>query len=184
MYSKQTDNEGGIYEREFVEILNSYGTLSTEETSILDKKLTTNDGKYKIAVSEIYNGEFLQEEKTIEFYLYERVGFNYTLEAKQGEKWGEWLIRHKQSSEEEIGDALVRIARDIPEDWETSDTVISFSPHWDEEYFLIGPDNRYVGWNDVINSGSSGYGLVNPNYYEEEGVVVGGLYTGTGIWWQ
>ena len=55
--------DGKINEKELKSILSKYGTLSTEE-SIIDKKLTTADGKYVIPVSRIYNGNVL--EATIE----------------------------------------------------------------------------------------------------------------------
>ena len=51
--SKQS---GVITDNELEEILTSkYGTLSTEEENIVDKTLTTTDGKYKIPVSKIYD---------------------------------------------------------------------------------------------------------------------------------
>ena len=54
---------GKINEKELKSILSKYGTLSTEE-NIIDKKLTTTDGKYVIPVSKIYNENVL--EATIE----------------------------------------------------------------------------------------------------------------------
>ena len=54
---------GKINEKELKSILTKYGTLSTEE-NIIDKKLTTTDGKYVIPVSKFYNGNVL--EATIE----------------------------------------------------------------------------------------------------------------------
>lgn len=57
--SKQS---GVITDNELEEILTSkYGTLSTEEENIVDKTLTTTDGKYKIPVSRIYDGVFLDD---------------------------------------------------------------------------------------------------------------------------
>ena len=53
-----------ITERDLKSILSKYGTLSTEEENILDKKLTTSDEKYVIPVSKIYNENLL--EATIE----------------------------------------------------------------------------------------------------------------------
>ncbi len=54
--SKQS---GVITDNELEEILTSkYGTLSTEEENIVDKTLTTTDGKYQIPVSKIYDGVF------------------------------------------------------------------------------------------------------------------------------
>ena len=59
---KQTENRGSLTEEELEDILTSsnystQGTLSDNgEESILDKTLTSKDGKYTIPVSEIYNG--------------------------------------------------------------------------------------------------------------------------------
>ena len=59
---KKALNEGNITEEDLEEILTSskystQGTLSDNgESSILEKTLTTRDGKYTILVSEIYNG--------------------------------------------------------------------------------------------------------------------------------
>ena len=57
---KQAEHQGNISESELEEILtsnnyNTKGTLSNEE-NILDRTLTSNNGKYQIPVSEIYNG--------------------------------------------------------------------------------------------------------------------------------
>lgn len=57
---KQAQNHGNLSESELEEILisnnyNTKGTLSNEE-SILDRTLTSSNGKYQIPVSEIYNG--------------------------------------------------------------------------------------------------------------------------------
>lgn len=59
---KQIENNGSLSEEELTEILtstnyNTQGTLSDNgEESILDKTLTSKDGKYQILVREIYNG--------------------------------------------------------------------------------------------------------------------------------
>ena len=59
---KQIKNHGTLSENELEEILtsNSYNTKGTlsdnNEQSILEKTLTSSDGKYSILVSEIYNG--------------------------------------------------------------------------------------------------------------------------------
>ena len=58
--SKQTENHGSLNADELEEILtspnyNTQGSLSNEE-AILNKTLTSKDGKYEIPVSEIYNG--------------------------------------------------------------------------------------------------------------------------------
>ena len=57
---KQTENHGSLSADELEEILispdyNTQGTLSNEE-SILERTLTSSNGKYQIPVSEIYNG--------------------------------------------------------------------------------------------------------------------------------
>ena len=57
---KMSENKGSLSENELIDILtsanyNTQGTLSDEE-SILDRSLTSKDGKYIILVSEIYNG--------------------------------------------------------------------------------------------------------------------------------
>ena len=58
--AKQSENDGILLGDELVEILtssnyNTQGTLSDEE-NILDRTLTSKDGKYEIPVIEIYNG--------------------------------------------------------------------------------------------------------------------------------
>ncbi len=49
---KQTENLGTINEEEFYEILEKYGTVSSDETI-----LTTTEGSYEIAIADIYSGE-------------------------------------------------------------------------------------------------------------------------------
>ncbi len=49
---KQTENEGIIYDEDFYQILENYGSISEDET-----KLTTIKGNYEIIISDIYNGE-------------------------------------------------------------------------------------------------------------------------------
>ena len=67
--AKITDKKGeNITEDELVEILtssnyNTQGRLSSEE-AILDRTLTSKDGKYTIPVSEIYNGKFIKQAST------------------------------------------------------------------------------------------------------------------------
>ena len=54
---KQTENFGTLTEQELTEILTlTYGTLSGNGETILDKNLTTKEGNYEIPVKEIYNG--------------------------------------------------------------------------------------------------------------------------------
>ncbi|MBR3134372.1 MAG: hypothetical protein IKG56_02810 [Clostridia bacterium] len=61
---RQAEKRGEISEEDLIEILtsddyNTKGTLSDNgEESVLDKILTTKDGKYQIKVSDIYNGSF------------------------------------------------------------------------------------------------------------------------------
>ena len=72
--AKISEKKGeNITESELEEILtsanyNTQGTLSNEE-SVLDRTLTSKDGKYTIAVTEIYSGGFVKaiEEKTAKF---------------------------------------------------------------------------------------------------------------------
>ena len=65
----QAENNGELTEEQLNEILTSSsyatkGTLSDNgESSILDKVLTTQDGKYQISIREIYNGAFKEKEK-------------------------------------------------------------------------------------------------------------------------
>ena len=60
--AKQIDNKGTLTEQELIDILtsNEYSTKGTlsenDEESVLEKTLTSSDGKYQILVSEIYNG--------------------------------------------------------------------------------------------------------------------------------
>ena len=67
--AKITEKSGeNITEDELVEILtssnyNTQGKLSSEE-SVLDRTLTSKDGKYTIPVSEIYNGKFIKQAST------------------------------------------------------------------------------------------------------------------------
>lgn len=62
---KQAQNHGSLSEQELIDILtsndyNTKGTLSdNNEESVLQKTLTSNNGKYQIPVSEIYNGSLI-----------------------------------------------------------------------------------------------------------------------------
>lgn len=49
---KQTENEGIIYDEDFYQILENYGSISNDETT-----LTTTKGNYKILISDIYSGK-------------------------------------------------------------------------------------------------------------------------------
>ena len=87
----QIENKGNLTEEQLNEILtsNDYatkGTLSDNgESSILDKTLTTQDGKYQIPVKEIYNGKF-SSLKIIHFTVN---GEEY--ETKENVTWEEFL---------------------------------------------------------------------------------------------
>ena len=92
----QAENNGELTEEQLNEILTSSsyatkGTLSDNgESSILDKVLTTQDGKYQISIREIYNGAFKEKEK-ITFTIN---GIQF--EAEEGAKWGNWITENKQ----------------------------------------------------------------------------------------
>ena len=49
---KQTENEGIIYDEDFYQILENYGSISNDKTT-----LTTTKGNYKILISDIYSGK-------------------------------------------------------------------------------------------------------------------------------
>ena len=49
---KQTENEGIIYDEDFYQTLENYGSISNDETT-----LTTTKGNYKILISDIYSGK-------------------------------------------------------------------------------------------------------------------------------
>ena len=49
---KQTENEGIIYDEDFYQILENYGSISNDETT-----LTTTKGNYKTLISDIYSGK-------------------------------------------------------------------------------------------------------------------------------
>ena len=55
---KQAENLGTIYEDEFYEILERYGTVSADETI-----LTTYEGNYKITIADIYSGDIISIER-------------------------------------------------------------------------------------------------------------------------
>ena len=77
---KQAENHRSLSEQELIDILtsndyNTKGTLSdNNEESVLQKTLISNNGKYQIPVSEIYNGTISEGnqlsdlEKLNEFY--------------------------------------------------------------------------------------------------------------------
>ena len=93
----QVENaEEKLTEEKLTEILTSekygiQGTLSDNgESSILDKTLTTKDGKYQIQVKEIYNGEIKEKEKVI--FTIDGIQF----EAEEGATWGNWITENKE----------------------------------------------------------------------------------------
>ena len=61
IFGKQVENQGKITDENLKEILEKYGTLSGEE-KIIEKTLTTKEGKYEIKVAEIYNGTMVKDE--------------------------------------------------------------------------------------------------------------------------
>ena len=93
----QAENrEEELTEEKLTKILTSeeygiQGTLSDNgESSILDKTLTTKDGKYQIQVKEIYNGKIKEKEKVI--FTIDGIQF----EAEEGATWGNWITENKQ----------------------------------------------------------------------------------------
>ena len=80
---------GKINEKELKSILSKYGTLSTEEERIIDKKLTTTDGEYVIPVSKIYNGNILEAtiENTEPKYFYgDSIDYDVDIEVSLDDK--------------------------------------------------------------------------------------------------
>ena len=68
----QSENKGQISKKELTNLLESkYGSLSSEE-EILDKTLTSKDGKHQIKVEEIWKGTFAteNEEKITCYHFY------------------------------------------------------------------------------------------------------------------
>ena len=75
---KQTENHGSLSEAELIQILtssdyNTQGTLSDEE-SILDRTLTSKDGKYEIPVSKIFRGTLSNIEESITDKINSKIG--------------------------------------------------------------------------------------------------------------
>lgn len=98
-------NMGKFTQKELVEILNKYGTLSdNEEESILDKTLTSLDKKHEIKVSEIWDVPFNNK---ISFTI---MGTDEegTYEVNEGTTWedffkslskkGRWFYTNKDES--------------------------------------------------------------------------------------
>ena len=95
-------NMGKFTEKELVEILNKYGTLSNnEEESILDKTLTSKDKKHEIKVREIWNEPFKKEK--ISFSIdaearkntgYGNVEYGGSFEVEEGTTWEEFFCEN------------------------------------------------------------------------------------------
>ena len=87
------------------------GTLSSEE-NILDRTLTSKDGKYTIPVSEIYSGSLTtrSNETTIIFRLNRGWGDeNPSYESKEGMTWREWIAEYsREDFSENAGAVQVR----------------------------------------------------------------------------
>ena len=73
IFGKQVENQGKITDENLKEILEKYGTLSGEE-KIIEKTLTTKEGKYEIKVAEIYNGETIKDMPSRPYDLAETIG--------------------------------------------------------------------------------------------------------------
>lgn len=112
---KQTENHGSLSEDELVEILtspnyNTHGTLSNEK-SILDRILTSNDGKYEIKVSEIYKG--ILDKKKKEPGLYDsdtdelKISWNKLLEDGILEDNGGTLKMTENSKDNLVGKLII-----------------------------------------------------------------------------
>ena len=88
----QTGNMGKFTEKELIEILNKYGTLSNNnEETILDKTLTTTDERHEIKVSEIWNLPF--ESTIVKFNIsgLDYTSYNGDYEVENGTTWEEFI---------------------------------------------------------------------------------------------
>lgn len=88
----QTGNMGKFTEKELIEILNKYGTLSNNnEETILDKTLTTTDERHEIKVSEIWNVPF--ESTIVKFNIsgLDYTSYNGDYEVENGTTWEEFI---------------------------------------------------------------------------------------------
>ena len=112
--AKISEKKGeNITESELEEILissdySTQGTLSNEE-NILERTLTSKDGKYEIPVSKIYNGNLSTESNvaTITFRLNKGLGNdNPIYEAKEGMTWREWITAYSQTDFSANGTAV------------------------------------------------------------------------------
>ena len=98
---KQTENHGRLSADELEEILtvstyNTQGTLSNEE-NILERTLTSKDGKYEIPVSEIYNGNLTVESTDIIYFFCGGTENPTRFEAKKGMTFEEWIEEYSPS---------------------------------------------------------------------------------------
>lgn len=147
--AKISEKKGeSITESELEEILissdySTQGTLSNEE-NVLDRTLTSKDGKYEIPVSKIYNGNLKTEnnKNTITFYI-KRVDNNLTYEAKEGMTFRQWITEY---SPEDFSEYINYVAYQIGR----------------YRYLLIAPGFQYpsVKMDDQIEKDAE-YGLFN-----------------------
>ena len=108
------------------------GTLSSEE-NILERTLTSKDGKYEIPVSEIYYGDLTQEsnENTITFRLrtiMNESGWVYeTYEANEDMTWREWISAFS------------------PEGFSENNSMVQYktAPMGNDRFLLIAPGLNY-----------------------------------------
>ena len=124
------------------------GNLSSEE-NILERTLTSKDGKYEIPVSEIYNGNLTAEStaNTITFRLDMYLeNDNPIFEAKEGMTWRQWITAYSPEyfSEYEWG------------------TYVQYQPEGYRRLLLTAPDKNYpsVNMDDEIIKDAV-YGLHN-----------------------
>lgn len=149
---KQTQNNGSITEEELTKILtsdeyNTSGTLSDEgEETVLDKTLTSKDGKYEIPVREIWNGVFQEDNKIITFTF-----FGKETSCVKGTKWIDWL-RYVNSSEEAMSslssygqDFLEYLFKKIEWDYEGP---IGFGSYQEHVYLTL--EGKFVEFYDLI----------------------------------
>lgn len=159
---KQTENHGSLSEDELIEILTStnyttQGTLSTEET-ILDKTLTSKDGKYKILVSEIYNGS-LKEKEFLKGPNGKPLINNTTVSE---------ITKNKIVGEDKFGNQVV-----VPKGFKVVEGEIV------KEGIVIddGEGNQYV-WVPVSNVNHDGSNKLKVNDESEDGIEITlGRYT-------
>ena len=98
--AKQSDNLGSLSQKELSDILTEkYGTLSTQEENILDKTLTSKDGKHKIKVNEIWNGKFQESGNSSTDDGYIDFKINETpFRVLKGTTWGDFAESEEAKS--------------------------------------------------------------------------------------